>query len=605
MSAVSTRMYVVASIIVLSGFILLLRLFYMQVIDDQYKLYANDNVLRHVTVYPARGLLNDRNDELMVYNESAYDLMVIPRKVKSMDTLRFCNLVGIGIEEFRSRILDARKFSYYKSSAFEKQIAATASALIREKLYLYKGFYLQPRTLRKYARPSAAHVLGYVSEVNERTIAENPYYRSGDYIGKSGVEKSYETQLRGKKGLKVLMVDVHNRIVGSFEEGNFDTLAEPGNNMTITIDAELQLYGEKLLQNKLGSIVAIEPGSGEILALVTSPGYDPNLLVGRQRSKEYAKLAKDTLKPLYNRAIMADQYPPGSTFKTINALIALQENVVREETYYGCQGGYHAGGLTVGCHRHSSPLNLPNSIGQSCNAYYCRVFRSIIDKYPTTAEGFRVWEKHVRSFGLGQLLGTDLSNELAGLVPTVEYYDRYHGEGRWKSLTVISLAIGQGELGVTPLQMANLAAIIGNKGYYFTPHIVRTIEGHDEFRSMFNKKIYTTISRKHFDIVIEGMARAVESGTARLSKIDSIAFCGKTGTAQNPHGEDHSIFMAFAPRDNPQIAIAVYVENAGGGSKYAAPVPSLMIEKYLADSISRPRIEERIMNTNLVDPAKE
>jgi len=565
MTSNSTRMFVVGGIILISGLILLIRLFYIQVVDDQYKLYANDNVLRHVTIFPARGLLYDRHGELMVYNEPAYDLMVIPRQVEKLDTNRFCKLVGISRDEFKARMKMARKYSPYKASAFEKQISSEASALIREKLYLFQGFYLQGRTLRKYVNKSAAHVLGYVSEVNDRIIKSNPYYKSGDYIGKSGVEKAYENHLRGKKGLKVLMVDVYNRIVGSFEEGRYDTLTVPGNNMHITIDAQLQVYGELLMKNKLGSIVAIEPATGEILALITSPGYDPNLLVGRQRSVEYPKLARDSLKPLYNRAIMADQYPPGSTFKTINALIALQEGVVQEETYYSCQMGYKAGGLKVGCHRHSSPLNLPNSIGQSCNAYYCRVFRSIIDKYRKTEDGFRVWEKHVRSFGLGQKLGTDLSNELKGLVPTVEYYDKYHGKGRWKSLSVISLAIGQGELGVTPLQMANIAAIIANRGFYLTPHIIRKIEGNNEYQDMFKEFHHTSIDPKHFDLVVEGMARAVLNGTARRSKIDSIPFCGKTGTAQNPHGEDHSIFMAFAPRDNPKIAIAVYVENAGGG----------------------------------------
>ncbi|MCB0395056.1 MAG: penicillin-binding protein 2 [Flavobacteriales bacterium] len=594
---ISSKMLVVAMIFIGTGLILLLRLFYIQVVDDQYKLYANDNVLRYVTEYPARGLLFDRQGKLLAYNEPAYDLMVIPRQVKDLDTTAFCELIGLKPVVFVKRLKDARSYSPYKASVIEKNILSNPSAIIREKLFKFPGFFLQPRTLRKYPDSLAGHVLGYVGEVDDKILARDSYYKAGDYIGVSGIEHYYETVLRGQRGLKVRMVDVHNRVVGSFENGAYDTLSVPGKNIHTTLDATLQAYGEHLMANKMGSIVAIEPSTGEILALVTAPVYNPNLLVGRERTTNYNKLVMDSLKPLYNRATMAN-YPPGSTFKLVNALVGLQEGVVVPSTSYGCQRGFHFGGLTVGCHAHTSPLNLVQSIQHSCNAYYCRVFKSIIDPYPTTEKGYNAWRDHVTSFGLGASLGTDMDQDLKGLVPKAEYYDRYHGKGRWKSLSVISLAIGQGELGVTPLQMANLGATIANRGYYYIPHIVKSVEGRESIDEKYMKPIHTTIDSSHFKWVIEGMEKVVQAGTASRAKVEGIAICGKTGTAQNPHGEDHSIFMAFAPKDEPRIAIVVYVENAGFGSSWAAPIATLMIEKYLKGEVSRKDLEKRMIETH-------
>ncbi|MCB0430504.1 MAG: penicillin-binding protein 2 [Flavobacteriales bacterium] len=589
-------MLVVAAIFIVASLILLARLFYIQVLDDQYKLYANDNVLRYVTVYPARGLLYDRHGDLLAFNEPAYDLMVIPRQVKEMDTADFCQLVGISMDDFRLRMQAAKHYSYYKASVFEKNILSVPSGIIREKQYKFPGFYLQQRTLRTYPDSIAAHLLGYVGEVDDARIKKDPYYKPGDYIGISGLEKTYERELRGQRGTRIMMVDVHNRIVGSFENGAFDTLSVPGKNLYTTLDAQLQAYGEKLMANKMGSIVAIEPSTGEILALVTAPSYDPNLLVGQKRATNYSKLAHDSLKPLFNRATMAG-YPPGSTFKVINALVGMQEGVLFTSTTYPCQRGYHFGGLTVGCHAHASPLNLIQSIQQSCNSYYCHVFRSIIDPYKTTEEGFQAWRKHVTSFGLGSRLGTDLDQDLPGFVPTVEYYDKYHHKGGWKSLTIISLAIGQGELLVTPMQMANMCATIANRGYYYVPHVVRRIDDEKDINPEYHAKHLTTVDSKYFDIAVEGMAKVVESGTGRGAAIKDIAVCGKTGTAQNPHGKDHSIFMAFAPMDDPKIAIAVYVENAGFGSSWAAPIAGLMIEKYLKGVVARTDVEKKMMET--------
>jgi len=459
--------------------------------------------------------------------------------------------------------------------------------------------------VRSYNPPIAAHLLGYVGEVDDRDIKNNPYYQQGDYIGVSGIERSYEHVLRGKKGVRIFMVDVHNRIKGSYEQGKFDTIAVPGKNITSTIDAKLQEYGERLMQNKIGSIVAIEPKTGEVLAMISSPTYDPNLLVGRQRAANFKVLQQDSLKPIFNRSIMA-LYPPGSTFKVVNALIGLQEGVVTPDTRYACYGGYTVG-RGVGCHNHPSPTNLIQSIQVSCNTYYCHVFRNIIDKkeFGSVENGFSAWKRHVESFGYGNKLNIDLPHELKGIVPSVSFYDKYFRKGGWSSLTIISLAIGQGELSVTPLQMANLVATIANKGYYIAPHVVKSIEG-DTLNSLYRERHNTTIEPKYFDYIIEGMDLAVNGApgsgsTARIAALPDIRICGKTGTAQNPHGKDHSVFFAFAPKDDPKIAISVYVENAGFGATWAAPIASLMIEKYLNDSITRPWLEKYIMEADLLD----
>jgi penicillin-binding protein 2 len=597
----NSRGFVVGAIFVTIGIIFLIRLFYVQVLDTHYKLDADNNVLRKVIKYPARGLIYDRNGELLVFNEAAYDLMLTPKQLsKKMDTMAFCKLLEISKEQFLEKLEKAKKYSYYKASVFEKEISARAYAKIQEHLFKYPGFYVQTRTLRTYPQKTAAHILGYVGEASPKVIEQDEYYKSGDHIGISGIEKEYEVALRGKRGQEIQMVDVFNREKGKFMDGRFDSTAVSGSDLQLTIDAALQKYGETLMQNKKGSIVAIDPQTGEILALISMPTYDPNLLVGRARSKNYQLLSVDTLNPLFNRALMA-KYPPGSTFKSINALIGLQEEVLTPRTAYACHGGYRSGNFLMGCHAHSSPVNLEFSIQTSCNAYYGNVFRSIVDKYKTAEEGYSVWREYVTNFGLGKKTNIDLPNELEGFVPQPEYYDRYYRKGSWSSLTIISLAIGQGELGFTPMQMANMTATIANRGYYITPHIAKRISGIPiEQTDTLIEKHTTGIEARHFEEVVEAMYQVVEKGTGTQAKIDSLEVCGKTGTVQNPHGDDHSTFIAFAPKDDPKIAISVYVENGYWGSRWAAPIAGLMIEKYLRDTITRPQIEKRMLEGDLI-----
>lgn len=594
----SDRKLVIGGVIAVTSIIFLIRLFFLQVMDDSYKLSAENNVLRHMTEYPARGLVYDRNGKLLVYNEAYYDLMVIPKQIADLDTLDFCNTLGITVEDFNQRMEKIKTYSKFKPSVFEKQLSSEFYAGLQEKMHRYKGFFTQTRTLRKYPSRVAAHLLGYVGEVDDKMTKDNQYYKSGDYIGVSGLEKHYEEFLRGEKGDKVMMVDVYNRPKGSFKDGEYDKIPVSGLDLVSTIDRDLQSYAERLMQNKIGSVVAIEPSTGEILVLATSPTYDPNLLVGRVRSENYSLLAKDVTKPLFNRALMA-QYPPGSTFKLVNNLIGQQEKVVFPQTSIGCKMGYHAGPIRVGCHQHPSPLNLMQSVQHSCNAYYCTVYRSILDNKKTVRENYDIWRKHVLSFGFGKKFNTDLPSELKGLIPTGDYYDKIYGKNRWKSLTVVSLSIGQGELGTTPLQLANLVAILANRGFYYPPHLVKKI-GNKKIENEFTTRNYTTIDSGYFQLVIDGMEQVVEAGTAARSKLKGIPYCGKTGTAQNPHGEDHSVFVCFAPKDNPKIALAVFVENSGKGGTYAAPIASLLIEKYLTDSLRRPLVEEFILNANLM-----
>ncbi len=597
----NNRKHVMTTIFIIVGVILALRLFYLQVIDTKYKISAQNNVLRHVTQYPLRGLIYDRNGKLLVYNEASYDLMVVPRQVRELDTLEFCTLLGISEEEFEQKMQRARNFSHFRPSIFERQLSKETYATFQEKLFRFPGFYVQPRTLRKYPNPIAALTLGYIGEVSQSTIDNDPYYRIGDYIGVSGLENTYEKELRGQKGLKIKLVDVHNREQGSYKDGIFDTVPVHGNDLFTTIDMELQAYGELLMSNKKGAIVAIEPSTGEILALVSTPSFDPNILVGSKRSGNFSRLFNDPDKPLFNRALMA-QYPPGSAFKMVNALIALNEGVVKPETRIGCARGYHFRGLTVRCHQHPNPTDVVSSIQFSCNAYYCQVFRSILDNnnYKNVEAGFNAWRNYLKSFGLGIRLGTDLPAVGAGNVPTSAYYDKYHGRNRWRSITVISLAIGQGELGITPLQLANMATIIANRGYYYTPHIVKAVGTPDNHNDKFTTKHHTKIDQKHFEPVVEGMFQVMEAGTGRWSRHDSITICGKTGTVQNPHGENHSTFIAFAPKDEPKIAISVFVENSGYGSVWAAPIASLMIEKYLTGKVKRKELEQRMIDGNLM-----
>ena len=605
----ANRKYLVMALVVAAALILIARLFYIQIVDKTYRVSAANNALRPVTQYPARGLIYDRNGELIVYNQAAYDLLVIPVQTSVFDTARFNQILGITMGEFRSRMKSAVTYSRRAPSVFMKMISSETYALLQEEMYRFPGFYVQARTLRKYTRPVASHMLGYVGEVDNKLIGRDRYYRSGDYIGVSGIEKSYEEKLRGRKGVEIFLVDVHNNIKGSYADGRYDTVSVPGANLWSTIDLNLQEYGEKLMRNKTGSIVAIEPATGEILTLVSSPSYDPELLVGRVRSENFVMLQADTVKPLFDRALMAS-YPPGSTFKMMNGLIGLQENVIRPSSLFSCSMGYHAGRLTVGCHSHSSPLNLPQAVAQSCNAWFCNAFRGVLEnkQYPLLGEAFDHWRQYLVAFGFGNKLGIDLPNELAGNIPSRSYYDRYYGKDRWKALTVISLAIGQGEIGATPLQMANMAAVIANRGSFYIPHVVKKIGDDGSPAPLYLQKYITGISPENFEPVIEGMEGAVNGGagsTARGARLDSIIICGKTGTAQNPHGKDHSIFVAFAPKDNPQIAIAVYVENAGFGSTFAAPIASLMIEEYLTRNIKRKYLEDYVLKLVITPDAKE
>src|SRR5690554_272489 len=570
-------------------------------LDPAYKVYATNNVLREITQYPARGLIFDRNGKLLVHNKPSYDLLITPREVGVFDTLYICKLLEITKADLETRIQAARKYSWYRPSILVKQISPETYAILQEKIYRFKGFHTQSRTLREYNFPVAAHVLGYVGEVNAADLERDTYYSMGDYIGVTGIEKTYEKWLRGEKGTKKFLVDVHNRIQGSFLEGQEDSPAKVGYNLTSSLDVELQLYAETLLQNKKGSIVAIEPSTGEILAIASAPGYHPNLLVGRQRGTNYSKLLTDTLKPLFNRALLSE-YPPGSTFKVINALIALEQGSITEHTRFSCAG---RGSTPIRCtHSHHSPLTVTDAIKESCNPFMWNTYRSILTNYPTTAEGYRVWREYVQRFGMGRKLEIDLPVESRGSLPDDGYFDRIYGKGRWRPLTIRSMAIGQGELGVTPVQLANYTAAIANRGYYFTPHVVKDIEN-AQIDNIYKIKHSTGISEKHFEPIIDGMHRSIEySSSGALIKVPEVVMCGKTGTVQNNHGSDHSVFMAFAPKDDPKIAISVYIENGVWGARYAAPIASLMVEKYLNDSISPGRkwVEKRMIDANLLNP---
>ena len=596
----SGRRQVVMLIFISVAVIFLGRLFYIQMIDESYKLSADNNVIRYVTVYPGRGIIYDRNGEILVYNQPAYDLMVNPNQLKDLDTADFCELIDIDKEAFKKKISAAKRYSYRKPSTFQEQLSPVTYAAFQEKMYKFDGFFVNARSVRSYPDKMGANVLGYVSEVNAKKIESDSYYSMGDYIGASGVEQAYEAELRGVKGVKVFMVDVFNRIKGSFGEGRYDSLAVSGNDIQMTIDGVLQGYGELLMRNKKGSVVAIEPSTGEILAMVSSPTYDPNLLVGRVRSENYLRLQKDTLLPMFNRALMA-QYPPGSIFKLVQALISLEDEVAVPSTMFTCNKAL------VNCHNHSFPLDMYGSIQHSCNPYYYMLYKRILyqdrshNKFKDAALGFENWRTNVTSFGLGDRLGIDIPNEKRGTIPTSELYDKIYGKLHWRFETIYSLGIGQGEILVVPLQMANLASIIANQGYYYTPHLVRQTKLSPNTTGPAGmEKHETSVGAQHFGLIRDAMEQVVQNGTARRAKIDSIVVCGKTGTAENPHGEDHSVFIAFAPKDNPKIAISVIVENSGFGGTWAAPIASLMIEKYLADSISRPDAEARILEVDFI-----
>jgi penicillin-binding protein 2 len=596
------RKYLFFSFFTIIGLVFLVRLFYIQIINEEYKLSAISNVVRVDKIYPGRGLIYDRNGKLLVGNQSAYDLMIIPRQVVLIDTLAFCKVLGITVEDYRKKILKAKRYSYLKPSIFIKQISRERFAYIQEKLHMYPGFYPQKRILRSYQERAGANVMGFIGEAGVSFIKQNPSYSQGDLIGKTGIEKSYENVLKGRTGQVYNLVDVHNRSQGSYGNGIYDTLPEPGKHLTSTIDIDLQSFGEQMMYNKRGSIVAIEPQTGEILSLITSPNYDPNLMVGSERTSNYSKLYLDSInKPLFDRGLLAE-YPPGSPFKVINALIGLQEGVTNEQTAYTCNHGFHYRRLHVACHcGTSSPIALRKAISKSCNNYFCQVFRSIIEKYPTAQEGMDVWSNHVKSFNMGRFLNNDLPTGRKGLVPNAAYYDKAFGYTGWRAVSTISLAIGQGELLLTPIQMANMTAAIANRGHYYTPHMVKAIDNKPIDDPNFTTPKFTTIDSVHFPVVINGMFDVFETGTARGSRHDTIKMCGKTGTAQNPHGQDHSIFVAFAPKDNPKIAIAIIVENGYWGSRWAAPIASLLIEQYLTGEVNRPAMVNRMLAGDLSD----
>ncbi len=587
--------------------VLLLRLINIQIIDSSYKLSANNNVIKAVKLYPERGYIYDRNGTLLVSNQRAFDLMVIPRQVKKMDTLTFCRIIDIEKDYFNNQLKKATRYSRNRASIFIKEISKQTAAKIQEQLYEFSGFYLQERTMREYPEKSAAHLLGYVSQVPDYILKKNDYYKKNDNYGMTGVENSYEKELRGSQGVKYVIRDVWNTPKGSFQNGKYDSIAFNGKDLELTIENKLQKYAEQLMQNKKGSIVAIEPGTGEILALVSSPYYDPNLLIGRSRSPNFNRMYKDPNKPLFDRSLLAE-YPPGSTFKLLNALIGLQEDVIYSGTHFSCDMGWRfSPKLKIGCHAHNSPLNLTESIAQSCNAYYCNTFRRIIEKYNSAEKGYDNWRNHILSFGLGNFLNNDLYTGRKGRVPSVDFYNRQYGKKRWKAPTVISLAIGQDALVVSPIQMANMCAAIANRGYYFTPHIVRKIDGKAISDSTYTEAKHTSIDEKHFSTIIQGMEKVYTGhhGTAKTARVKNIEICGKTGTAENPHGEDHSIFIAFAPKDKPQIAIAVYIENGGWGSTWAAPIASLMIEQYLTGQVNNTEREHFILSGNLMNKENE
>jgi penicillin-binding protein 2 len=604
------RRYVIQGIFISVAILLLFKLFYIQIIDDKYKLSADNNVLRKLIIYPARGVIVDRKGKILVQNEPVYDLMVIPNQVKPFDTLTFCSLLNISKKQFDKAFKKAKNYSIYRASFLEKQLSAITYAAFQERLFEYPGFFIQNRSVRYYPDSTAAQFLGYIGEVNDKEINKfNGFYQQGDYIGKTGIEKSYEELLRGQRGVRNIMVDVHNREKGSFSNGEYDTLAVSGDQLISSLDKVLQLYGERLMVNKIGSIVAIEPSSGEILASISSPGYDPNMMVGRQRGNNYMKLLVDPYKPMFIRPIQAE-YPPGSIFKIINALVAQQMGLIDANTYFNCPGGYRYGkrGFMACTHVHGT-INLAQSIEESCNTYYGYTYSKMIDHNglrPVNA--YNKWRLAVAKFGIGTALGIDLPAERNGLLPTSDYYTKSFKNDKWTSGFNISLSIGQGELGITPLQMANIMAIVANRGFYYKPHLIKAIGAKRVIKKEYTKKNYVGIDQRYFSTVIEGMSRVVNApnGTAYFSKINDIEICGKTGTVQNPHGENHSVFVAFAPRVNPKIAIAVMVENAGYGATWSAPIASLMIEKYLKDSISRPTYyTDRLLNANLLPYKKK
>ncbi len=602
------RRYVISGGVICLVLIFIIRLFYLQVIDNDYKAWADSNAFLKKTIYPSRGIIYDRNDKLLVYNKPSYVVMMIKKEVQPFDTLDFCQILGITKDQLVKRLADMQNrklnpgYSSYTPQVFMSQVSAEECGVLQEKLYKFPGIYVQNRTIREYSYPNAGLLLGYVGEVNRKDIEKDDYYVSGDHSGRNGVEGSYEKVLRGEKGVEILLRDAHGRIKGRYEQGNYDIPPVSGKNLNLSIDIDLQAYGEKLMKNKLGSIVMIEPETGEILCMVSSPSYDPSLLVGKIRGMNYQKLQKDPLKPLFNRSLMA-QYPPGSTFKPTQGLIFLQEGVITPETRFGCSYGYTYLNGKPACHGHPSPLPVVGALATSCNSFFPWGLHYMLDdrsRYPSVQKAFDVWKDYMVSMGYGYKLGIDLPGEKRGYIPNSKVYDKIYRK-RWNSSTIISIAIGQGEILATPLQICNLAATIANRGYFITPHVVKEIQN-TALDSLYTERRYTMVDPKYYSIVAEGMRGAVAGtaygATCRGTNLPDIEVCGKTGTAENPHGKDHSIFVGFAPYKKPKVAISVFVENAGFGATYAVPIGRLMIEKYLRGSLlpESELIEESIVN---------
>ena len=603
------RRFFLPFVTLLTAIVFVGRLISLQLLNSSYKLLSDGNAVIENSIYPERGYIYDRNQKLLVSNQPVYDLMAIPENITRFDTLELSKILGVPKTELKKQIKTAKTFSVKLPSIIVGKISKERNAVIQEKIWKYQGFFLQKNSVRNYPVPIASNLLGYVSEVNKNDMKRDNYYRLGELIGRQGIEEYYESFLRGRKGKKFFQKDRFNRIIGSYEEGKYDVPKEGAQNLILTIDSELQRYGEELLKNKRGGIVAIEPRTGEVLSLVSAPGYDPSILVGRKRSKNYRKLALDTLaKPLFDRGLQA-QYAPGSPFKTINALVALQEGVIDDKTAYLCQKGhYYARGMFMECHcRPGTKNNLLSGIYRSCNTYFANTYRRIIDRSgENVEEGMNIWNSHLKSFGLGNYLGYDLPVGKKGFIPDADYYNYWYKKGGWKSATVVSNAIGQGELLTTPIQMANFTAAIANRGYYIQPHFLKSVSN-GVLDKVYEKKP-TSIDSIHFEKVIEGMFQVVERGTARVAKIRGVEMCGKTGTVENfmkidgvkTQMTDHSIFIAFAPKDDPKIALAVYVENGYWGARWAAPIASLMIEKYLNGSVKRKWLEDRMLNGSLL-----
>lgn len=611
MRDVENRKYIIALFVLLVSVIFIGRLLHMQVVDDKWKERAAQISENKVVTYPARGIVYDRNKKRIIANEVYYDIRVIPSQANNTDSVALCKLLDISMEQYSKKMAEARDFSSIKSSEIVRQIPPNEFGDIAPQLYKYPGFFEVARTLRMYPQSTAAHVLGYMNEVSPTDIERMPYYKSGDFIGREGIERAYEKELRGKRGVKYFLQDAVGVASGSYEGGRFDTLAVQGKNVTISLDWKLQAYGEQLMQNKKGAVVAIEPSSGEILAMISAPSYDPNLLVGRRLGENYMALQEDTATlPLLNRATTSKN-PPGSIFKTIMALIGMQEGVINSESSFACQKSL------VGCHNHGTAGGVSDAVKMSCNPYFWQVGRRIIQQgkkrshFADASMGMEIWSKYVKSFGIGQDLHLDFPGVVRGNVPTKEYYDRIYNEFGWAYTTIYSISIGQGEVEVTPLEMANIACIMANRGHYYYPHFIKEIEG-GSIPEIYEEKNFTLVDQEHFDPVVDGMWRVVHEpgGTARRARVDSMNVCGKTGTAENfkmVNGKreqlvDHSVFIAFAPRDNPQIAIAVYVENSGFGGTWAAPIASLMMESYINGEIADTNRENRILEANLIQP---